>query len=330
MRASILTATSLLSLGLLTTANTAEAQFLKKLGDRLTDAVERRVEQNVERRVVGAIEDRAEEAVDTSFDTMFNAGANAASGASGNDASGGGNSIFSRFTDTSNIEVADSYDFDIAATFEVHQLDSRGRRDRDNDMEMIFYYSENAPYTGTKMIAGPGADQDAAALIIYDFEHQLMLMLMESEGERFAMPYNWGAVLDEAGAWPVDEEDATISDNAALPAFERIGSRKISGYDSEGYRVQDETHVTEIWVSTDVAPGIERVFQANRSMPMLGGNMPAGYPQGMLMELNAESLETGETVVMRTTDINMNANVSYRMSDYPILNLGAMMSGGGR
>src|SRR5690606_31383837 len=180
MRASILTASSLLSLGLLTAAEPAEAQFLRKLGDRLADAVERRVEQNVERRVVGAIEDRAEEAVDTSFDSMFNAGANAASG---DGASGGANSIFSRFTDTSNIEVADSYDFDIAATFEVYQTDSRGRRDRDDDMEMIFYYSENAPYTGTKMIAGPGADQDAAALIIYDFEHQLMLMLMESEGE---------------------------------------------------------------------------------------------------------------------------------------------------
>lgn len=325
MRASILTASSLLSLGLLTAAEPAEAQFLRKLGDRLADAVERRVEQNVERRVVGAIEDRAEEAVDNSFDAMFTAGANAASG---NGAAGGGSNIFSRLTDTSNVKVADSYDFDISATFEVYQLDSRGRRKRDEDLEMVFYYSENAPYTGTRMLAGPSAQQDGAATtIIYDFEHQLMLMLMESEGERFAMPYNWGAVLDDAGAWPTGEEEGAIVADG-LPAFERIGSRKISGYNSEGYRVRDDEHVTEIWVSTEVASGIERVFQANRSMPMLGAAMPAGYPQGMLMELNAEDLKSGETVVMRTTDIDMNAKVSYRMSDYPILNLGAMMNGG--
>src|SRR5690606_12012474 len=239
-----------------------------------------------------------------------------------------GSNIFSRLTDTSNIEVADSYDFDIAATFEIQTLDSRGRRDRDEDMEMVFYYSENAPYTGTKMTAGPGAEQEGAAMIIYDFEHQLMLMLMESEGERFAMPYNWAAVMEDAQAWPI--EDTEVDEGAAdtaMPAFEHIGSRRISGYDSEGYRVQDETHVTEIWVSDEVAPGIERIFQANRSMPMLGGSMPPGYPQGMLMELNSEDLESGETVVMRTTDIDMDADVSFQMSDYPILDLGAMMRG---
>lgn len=323
MRAPILTATSLLALGLMTTADSAEAQFLRGLQDRLTDAVARRVEQNVENRVVGAIEDRAEAMVDNSFETMFSVGSNGAA-----DGSASASNIFSRLTDTSNIEVADSYDFDIAATFEIHKLDRRGRRDRDEDMEMVFYYSENAPYTGTRMTAGPGAEQEGAAMIIYDFEHQLMLMLMESEGERFAMPYNWAAVMEDAQAWPIDDMDAEdVEADTAMPAFEHIGSRRISGYDSEGYRVQDETHVTEIWVSDEVAPGIERIFQANRSMPMLGGSMPPGYPQGMLMELNSEDLESGETVVMRTTDIDMDADASFVMSDYPILDLGAMMRG---
>ena len=325
MRAPLITVSSLLTLGLMTTADSAQAQFFRGLQDRLMDAVERRVEQNVEDRVVGAIEDRAEAMVDNSFETMFSIGSNGESNADGMASAG---NIFSRLTDTSNVEVADSYDFDIAATFEIQTLDSRGRRDRDNEMEMVFYYSENAPYTGTRMTAGPAAEQEGAAMIIYDFEHQLMLMLMESEGERFAMPYNWAAVMEEAEAWPMDDLESDDTDAADLAAsFEHIGSRKISGYDSEGYRVQNETQITEIWVSDEVAPGIERIFQANRSMPMLGGSMPPGYPQGMLMELNSEDLESGETVVMRTTDIDMDANVSFQMSEWPILDLGAMMRG---
>ncbi|HHX83280.1 MAG TPA: hypothetical protein GX696_09910 [Pseudomonadaceae bacterium] len=323
MRTSLFAKSSLLVIaGVLTTTSVAEAQFLRGLQDRLTDAVERRVAKNVEDRVVGKIEDRAEGMVDSSFESAFQAGSQANGGSGGDDAG----SIFSRMLNTSNIEVADRYDFNIAATFEVETLDNRGRSNKDSAMEMVFYYSDNAPYTGTRMTSGPASQQDGSAMIIYDFDNQVMLMLMESEGERFAMPYNWGAMLDEveAGAWGDMNQEA----DANMPEFEHIGSRRISGYSSEGYRVRTEGHVTEIWVSDDVAPGIERIFQANRSIPLLGSHMPAGYPQGMLMELNAEDLESGEVVVMRTTDIDMDANVSFRMSEYPILNLGAMMAGG--
>lgn len=325
MRTSLFAKSSLLVMaGILTTTSVAEAQFLRGLQDRLTNAVEQRVAKNVEDRIVGKIEDRAEGMVDNSFESVFQAGAQASGGADG---SSDATSIFSRMLDTSSIEVADRYDFNIAATFEVETLDRRGRSNKDSAMEMVFYYSDNAPYTGTRMTSGPAAQQDGSAMIIYDFDNQVMLMLMESEGERFAMPYNWGAVLEgaEAGAWGVEDMNQNADANMS---FEHIGSRRISGYSSEGYRVRSESHVTEIWVSDKVAPGIERIFQANRSIPLLGSHMPAGYPQGMLMELNAEDLESGEVVVMRTTDIDMDANVSFRMSEYPILNLGAMMSGG--
>lgn len=307
---------SLFAMGMLV-ADAAQAQFLRGLQDRLVDSVTERLESNVEERVVQSLEARADKAVDESFDAMFGAIAN------GTDAAQNG-SLFSRMFDTSNITTLDEYNFDIAATFEIQALDRRGRAKKDEEMEMVFYYSANAPYTGTRMTSGAAAN-DGSAMIIYDFDNSLMLMLMESEGQRFSMPYNWGALTqDMSSAWAFDEvPDA----DSVLPQFERIGSRRISGYDSQGYRARDETHITEIWVSNDVAPGIERIFQANRAMPMLNSSLPPGYPQGMLMELNAEDLETGETVVMRTKSIETDAGISYRMRDYPMMNLGARLGG---
>jgi hypothetical protein len=309
MKTSLVRYTCVVTLGFLS-ANLAQAQFLRGLGDRLVDSVANRVERNVENRIVQSLEERAGQAVDQSFDAMF---AGVANNSTGGDAAG--RATFSKLFDTSNVKTLDEYRFDIAATFEIETLDRRGRAKRDEKAEMVFYYSADAPYTGTRMTSGAGASE-GSAMIIYDFDNSLMLMLMESEGERFAMPYNWGAIMDDMDSSWTDENI-----EEAFPDFERIGSRRIAGYQSEGFRTRTESHVTEIWVSDEVAPGIERIFQANRAMPLLGGNLPSGYPQGMLMELNAEDLESGETVVMRTRNIETDANISFRMQDYPMLNL---------
>lgn len=294
-------------------ASLAQAQLLRGLQDRLADAVERRVEQQVEERVVQEVEQSATGAVDQTFESLF--GAAGAAGAEGQ-------SLLGSMLDTSNVEVRDEYRFNIAATFDIQTFDGRGRPSGD-PMELVFHYADDAPYTGTRVVSGD-VDNAGAAMIIYDFDNSVMLMLMDAEGSRFAMPYSWDmAAAGVNEAWDL-ADGANASADAAMPAFEHIGSRTISGYKSEGYRFQDEENVSEIWVSEDVAPGIGRIFQANRSLPILGGSMPQGYPQGMIMEMNSENTSTGERVEMRTRRIDTEANLSYRMSDYPIMNLGAM------
>jgi hypothetical protein len=141
-----------------------------------------------------------------------------------------------------------------------------------------------------------------AAMMIYDFDNQAMVMLMEAEESRFSIAYNWAIASAEWNTPP-----ATAAD---MPQFESLGTRTINGYASEGYRTVDGDQTTDMWVSTEVAPGIERIFQANRTVPMMNANMPAGYPQGMIMELTSENTKTSEKVVMRTLGIETGKPVS--------------------
>lgn len=304
-------------------ANAAQAQLFGGLKDRLKDAVENRIEQNVEERVVRTIEENARQSVDQSFNAMFGDPAAMTSGTSGP----GGASILSSMLDTSNITLEDEYNFDIAATFEIQSFDSAGTASEPT--QMVFHYADNAPYTGTSILSGEGANT-GAAMVIYDFNNQVMLMLMDADDSRFSIAYNWAIASAEwnTAAWelaPDEQVAATDAPQAAteVPQFESIGSRTINGYASEGYRTRDEEQVTEIWISNEVAPGIERIFQANRTVPMLNASMPAGYPQGMIMELNSENTQSGEKVVMRTIGIDTNNSVSYKMSDYPLMSLAA-------
>jgi hypothetical protein len=294
--------------------HSANAQLFSGLKDRLANAVEERIERNVEDRVVKNLEDSARQSVDQSFNAIF----------SGVDATGapngqGGPSILSSMLDTSNLKLQDEYNFDIAANFEIQAFDSDGQASE--PMQMVFHYAENAPYTGTQMLSGDAANA-GAAMIIYDFDNQAMIMLMDTDGSRFSIAYNWAiaaAEWNKASATEAGPSDVTQD----VPQFESIGTRTINGYSSEGYRTVATDQVTEIWVSDEVAPGIERIFQANRTVPMMNASMPEGYPQGMVMELTSENTKTAEKVVMRTLGIDTGNQVSFKMSDYPLMSLGA-------
>lgn len=52
------------------------------------------------------------------------------------------------------------------------------------------------------------------------------------------------------------------------------------------------------------------------------GRMPADYPQGMMLEMTSTNTGSGEKVMMRVTNIDTNAHVTYAMSDYPKMKMG--------
>lgn len=83
--------------------------------------------------------------------------------------------------------------------------------------------------------------------------------------------------------------------------------------------MEDEFSSTEIWITNEIAYGMDRMFDANRSMPAVGNNLPGEYPSGFIMEMTSVDKESGNKFVMRTTDVNKNANVVFRMADYPVM-----------
>ena len=251
-----------------------------------------------------------EQMVENSWNSIFGEG-----GFSSGDSSNGFSLPFN-----SNVTTEDSYRFDMITTMEVRSTNQDG--ERQPPMVMYMHFNDDAAYTGTRF-SGEEMDQnDGEVFMIYDFTNEAMIMLMDSEDGKYSFAYDWnaGANMMDGGMADEDAED----ENEEWPGFERIGTRTIVGSSCEGYRSQSEYSETEIWVTQDYDAGFQRMFQANSGMKHLKGKVPEDYPSGMMMEMTYKDLDSGETTVMRVTDIDTNANVTKSMSDYPILSLGDM------
>ncbi|PWN05089.1 DUF4412 domain-containing protein [Rhodohalobacter mucosus] len=300
-------------------ASEAQSQILKRLKDRVQQKVEDKVEQKVNRE----IDQAAEEMVEKSWNSIFGEGFSAGDSSSG----------FS-FPMNSNVNTEESYRFDVVTTMEIENTDPNG--DRQPPVTMYMHFNENENYSGTRFRGEEMDQQEGDVFMIYDVKNEALVMLMESEDEKYALAYNWGAAnefAEELEAAAMDggsdyetDGDAEYEQEDEWPGYEKIGTRTIAGSVCEGYRSESDYERTEIWVSQDHDAGLQRMFRANSGTKHLKGKVPDDYPMGMIMEMTHENLETGETTVMRVTDVARNANVTLSMSDYPMLSFGDMMN----
>lgn len=299
-------------MSMLVFASAAQSQILKRFKDRVKDKVEDKVEQKVNRE----IDQAAEEMVENSWNSIFG------EGFSPDDSSSG----FS-FPMNSNVTTEESYRFDVVTTMEIENTDENG--DRQPPVTMYMHFNEDEAYSGTRFRGEDMDQQDGDVFMIYDVKNEALVMLMESEDEKYALAYNWGAateMAEEMHAAEMDDESDWEDEEEEWPGYEKIGTKTIAGSVCEGYRSQTEYERSEIWVSEDHDAGFQRMFRANSGNRHMKGKVPDDYPMGMLMEMTHENLETGETTVMRVTDITRNANVTLSMSDYPMLSFGDMMN----
>lgn len=297
-------------------ASAAQSQILKRFKDRVKDKVEDKVEQKVNRE----IDQAAEDMVENSWNSIFGEGFSAGDSSSG----------FS-FPMNSNVTTEESYRFDVVTTMEIENTDANG--DRQPPVTMYMHFSENESYSGTRFRGEEMDQQEGDVFMIYDVKNEALVMLMESEGEKYALAYDWGAASEmaeemQAAGMNDDSElaDEEEAEGEEWPGYEKIGTKTIAGSVCEGYRSQSEYERSEIWVTQDHDAGFQRMFRANSGTKHLKGKVPDDYPMGMLMEMTHENLETGETTVMRVTDVARNANVTLSMSDYPMLSFGDMMN----
>ncbi|HKL19074.1 MAG TPA: DUF4412 domain-containing protein [Halalkalibaculum sp.] len=287
----------------------AEAQLLKRLKKKAEDAVEKKAEE----KISSEIERRAEQMVEKSWNSIF--GDIEGSGEEGNR-----NPIFKL---NSNVATEDSYRFNTVTTMKIETVDNNGKTEPPVFMDM--HFNDDGIYTGTGF-SGEGMDQQQGdVFIIYDFKNSAMIMLMNSEDEKFSYAYEWQNVLQQVEEM---EEDVTYEDGPAdnepenWEGYTKIGSKNIAGYSCDGYRSENEHTVTDIWVSREANFGMSRMFQANANAKQLRGKIPADYPNGMLMEMETKNQKSGEKTIMKVTNIKENVNVIYEMSDYPAMSFG--------
>lgn len=291
----------------------AEAQLLKRLKKKAEDAVEKKAEE----KLSAEIQRRAEQMVENSWNSIFG----------DMETSGEGNGRNPIFKMNSNVTTEDSYRFTTVTTMKIESFNKNGKPEPPVFMDM--HFNEGGTYTGTKFSGESMNQQQGDVFIIYDFKNSAMIMLMNSEDEKFSFAYDWQNAMQQAEEMKtemgddVSNEEVAVNDNAEdWNGYQKIGNKTIAGYNCDGYRSENEYTVTDVWITHEADFGMSRMFQANANTKQLRGKVPSNYPTGMLMEMETKNLENGEKTIMKVTDIKENANVVYAMSDYPAMSFG--------
>lgn len=287
----------------------AEAQIMNRLKDRAKKAAADKAEEKVAEQV----EKAAQRAVERSWNAIF--------GEMITDSTSGARMPFSI---SSNVETEDAYQFTTITTMEIRTIKNNGEEEPPVIMNM--HFNENGEYTGTKFESEEMKQEDGDLFIIYDFKNSSMLMLMDNEDEKFSFAYDWQQNFESTYDDSLFDEDADWENVEEWEDYKRIGSKTIQGYECDGYRSENENEIVEVWVTRDAELGMNNLFKANANAKQMKGKIPQEYPYGMIMEMQLEDLKNGEKTTMEVIDIDKNANVSYKMADYPTMSLGKKSS----
>lgn len=289
--------------------STADAQIMNRIKKRAQDRVVQKVEEKIENK----INQTADRMVDNTWNSIF--GENP-------EKTGNSGSRTFPFKLNSDVTTESEYSFDIVSTMEIISTDEKGKTS--DPMIMKMHFNENDSYTGTAFISEESRNNEAGEVfLVYDFKNEAMVMLMNSEDGKFSFAYDWLQAAETETVDDLEKDTENLDTNSdAYVGYERIGNRTILGYECEGYRLVEENSVMEVWVTNDENFGFENVFNANSNSKQLRGNVSDNYPKGMILELNNKNKSNSESMTMRMTNIQKNANINYLMSEYPNLAMG--------
>jgi hypothetical protein len=280
-------------------ATRADAQIMRAIQRKAADAVAQKAEAKLDAK----IEQMAEKAVNGSYDAIFGG-------------LEGGGSIVKLPADA---KTADRYAFSIVSTMTLSSTSKSGKQEGVATMKMHFNPAES--YTATQVISQDLKESGGTATIIFDVENEAMVMLMETEGNKFSMAYSWKEALaaaEKANA----TDDVQWDETESWKSWTRIGTKTIAGYSATGYRSTDGDATVEVWVTRDPVLAGAGLFGANGGIKQLRGRLPEEYPTGMLLEMTSKDKD-GQVSELRTTEINTRASVRFTMADYPRMGFGA-------
>jgi hypothetical protein len=199
------------------------------------------------------------------------------------------------------------------------------RRNGKSDPPVIMdmHYNENEMYTGTSFRSEEMNKEDGELFIIYDLKNSAMLMLMSKDEDKFSFNYEWKQDTEIYSESVADEE--TDWDNInEWQGYTKIGTRDVLGYACDGYRSESDEGLVEMWVTRDTSLGTDSMlFKAQTNAKQMKGKIPEDYPYGAIMEMTSEDKKSGDKTTMKMININQEANVQYKMADYPAMSFTA-------
>ena len=213
-------------------STSGNAQFLKKL--------QQRVQEAAEETVIRKAEDKAAEKTGEGVDKVLNMDVQKMMG------SKVGNSIDPSI-------LPDTYDFDWKYTMQMQT--------KDGSFTMEYYLKPDAKYFGAK----PDMQQkksEGSMFIVMDMARNINTIFMDMEDSKMATPMS---IPDEM----TTESDENLIEEYT---FEEIGTKTILGYQCQGFKMENDEVEMIMYVTTDAPVSFIQIYGADTKKMPIGFN----------------------------------------------------------
>ncbi len=288
----------------LLTSFSVNAQFI----NRIKNAAERGVSRAIERKVESEMEKIARRKLDKMFKDVY--GTDDPNSVPGVDIEKMMSSIYN------DIEVDESYGFEGFAILEITGSDEKGKQNE--PIHLTSFYSKDPKITAMKF-TDPEKKEDGTYVLIYDFNRNVGITLLENEGEKMRMTFAY----DYAAMSLPDSAVGVSGDEAEDVTFKKTGNSKIiSGHECEEYLIETTENINHYWVTKTSITGQTPFWSQNN--PFLTARMKdqntdlfSNLPTGNMMEAHIISKVDQSKVDMVTIELEENNKQLFLMAEYP-------------
>ena len=302
---------SLLMCTFLLFASVSNAQsILNRIGKKIKEKVEQKTEEQVEEEVEQTIGDIFEK------DSTDEAGNNEKQ-------PDNINSILKGIGMSGEpTPIENSYQFESKIQMHIETYNSDGEMESNGDL--ITWISPDINNFAYEFISGD-IENAGKGTFIMDIENQAMIILSEENGNTSGIVYGFDTsnpTYSNNGSYEDLNNESTPNINAN-PYITKTGKTKtIEGCSCDEYTYDNPEEEVEgiFWISED----------ANiRTRDLMGtilksASYSSGMPWGFIMESESTNKNTNERSLMKVTDLDNNANKTFKLNEYQITNLGSM------
>jgi len=299
-------------------ADNVNAQFFKKLGDKVEKSIERKLDNKANEQ-----ESKLDTKIDEGVDTIIDAPEKAIEeerennkkkkkekksdkkkniiGSDDDDEEGSGmdfGNILNSMNNAQNVEISSSYNFNNKVVYEIDNGENKKEK-------ITYWFGTDEGVFGVEM----GADVNA--FIVYDLEKETMLMLSKKDKTMQVIPMSmFGEIYNNMNT--EEEEDASATFKKAS------GTKKIIGYNCDKYEMESEDIKGEFWFSKEVDFDMSHFSKSiltltkksNESVPNVS------WPQnGFMMEMTSTDVSSKTTTKMTVIEL-LKKDYSINTSEY--------------
>lgn len=278
------------------TANSLQAQLLKKLKKRVQDATEEVIEERAQKESEQTLDSvmAEDQEIQSDYEQQLQNMMGASSGS---------------------VTVEDSYSFETKVNY-LMSIEENGKTSEVN-YEMWFPSKDN--YMATKVVSSNDpskGDVPTSVLAILDDKNQAMIMIMEEQ--KMAQMISMEKIKDVS-----EKENQAEKTETEFESIKSTGKTKtILGYLCEEFESQNETNKISFWVTKELS-----LYQKNMFLNLsksLGGNTFNEIPEeahGLMMEMFFHDSNSNQKGQMKLTSIEPIEN-KIIISDYQVLSFG--------